>query len=276
MQKILLVLAHPDDESFAVGGTVAKYSASGNQIFLLCATRGQAGSSGGLNVSGEALGQAREMELQNAASVLGITETKILDYKDGKLSDLNPGELEAKIYDYLESVLPEAVITFDPSGISNHPDHMKICLSTTVAFQRYASWLVSIQKKARIYGSHPEDWFLRLEKLLQKAMEPKLYYACMPESIATYAKKIGAIPTESFGRPWLGTPDKKITTVINIVRYKAKKIQALHCHRSQISDVERIAALDPNPLLDQEYFVQRYSGQTEVFMGKNDPIGDRL
>jgi LmbE family N-acetylglucosaminyl deacetylase len=86
MKKKLVILAHPDDESFAVGGTLAKYAQQGVMVVLLCATSGEAG------IKDKPFEQAvkiREQELKQAAGHLGI-EVHFLGYRDGKLADENP------------------------------------------------------------------------------------------------------------------------------------------------------------------------------------------
>ncbi len=276
MKRMLLSLAHPDDESFAVGGTVFKYAKIGWQVYLLSATTGQAGNSGSTALTGAALGEVRKKELAQAAGILGIGSVKFLDYWDGKLAKILPGELEDKIYQEIERVLPEVVITFEPDGVSNHPDHQKICLSTTVAFQRYAQWLVDLSTKPAIYGKHDENWYKRLEKMVNLKVKPQLYFTCLPASIVQFAQKIGAIPRESFGRPWVGVPDKKVTTVIDIQSQGEKKVQAMNCHLTQITQVERFLTIDDNPLLRQEFYIKRFEGTEEVFMGKNDFVASEL
>ena len=90
--KLMAVLAHPDDESLGVGGTLAKYASEGIKVFLLTATRGDAGRFRGLpqddprHPGPVELAKIREAELRSAASVLGIHEVSILDYHDGVIS----------------------------------------------------------------------------------------------------------------------------------------------------------------------------------------------
>jgi LmbE family N-acetylglucosaminyl deacetylase len=277
MKRILIIMAHPDDETFSVGGTIAKYVKAGSEVSLLCATRGEAGASGGRSVKTGELAEIRTTELEASSKVLGISEIKFLEnQKDGKLKESNPGEIEDGIFKYMTQVLPDTVITFDQTGISNHPDHVRMCFSTTYSFQEYVSWLESVYEKKGIQGRYEEPWLKKVEKMVQAHVEPKLYYACMPESIATYAKKAKIIPSESFGKPWNGTPDKKITTVIDIHLFAAKKLDALRCHATQIKDIDRFISSEGNPLFDREYFILRMSGKEEVFMGKNDEVSDRL
>lgn len=276
MKKILLVFAHPDDESITVGGTVAKYVKAGWTVDLLCATNGEEGQSGQTTLTGQALGEIRAQELGKAATVLGISSTTIIGLNDGRLSELTPGTLEDPIYRAIELVLPDIIITFDQTGVSNHPDHIKISYATTYAFQRYVDWLLELQKKFLIRAKYDELWFKRLEMLIRKRMEPTLYFSCIPESIVRHAVQEKILPGELFGSPLRGIPDERISTVIDIRKYRDTKVQALKAHVSQMTDIDRIVALEGIPSFDQEYFVLRMEGKREFFMGKNDTIRNAL
>lgn len=259
MKKISVVFSHPDDESFATGGTIAKYVEAGYVVSLLCMTKGEEGE-----------------ELKKAANILGISSVTVLDYRDGTLFRQNPGELENAIYIFLEETLPQVVITFEPNGISNHPDHIKTSFSTTYAFQKYATYLLDAYAKIQLYAKHDEVWFKRFESLREKQMEPKLYYVCVPERVVFYAQKQKMIPRESFGKPWKGVLDKHITTAIDVREFSKKKLEALAQHKTQIADVDRFVSVEGNPLFDKEFYMLRMQGIKEVFMGKNDEISDRL
>ncbi|OGG11546.1 hypothetical protein A2Z00_04875 [Candidatus Gottesmanbacteria bacterium RBG_13_45_10] len=262
MKKLLLVFAHPDDESFSCAGTVAKYVKSGWDVDLVCATRGEVGITGPYgDISQEKLGAIRQKEAETAGTIIGISSITFLGYKDGTLLDLPPGELEDKIYPIMVERIPDSVITFDPTGISNHPDHIKMCYVTTFCFQKYAAWVA--EKLAQMPS-------------VDNDAEPKLYYACMPESVATYLKKKKNIPAESFGKAWVGTEDKHITTVINIEKSQVTKKKALKAHVSQSIDVDRFLSLRKHPLLRHEYFILRMHGRFEVFMGKHDRVSNAL
>lgn len=253
MKRLLLVFAHPDDESFSCGGTVAKYVKAGWRVDLICATRGEEGSRGPyVNLAHDQLGDIRQKELQKAGITLGINSITFLGYRDGTLSAQTPGELEDKVHKKMEELVPDAVITTDTTGISNHPDHIKVSFVTTYAFQKYASWIEAQQ------------------------IFPKLYYACMPESIAQYLQKKKTLPMESFGKPWRGTPDKHITTVINIMKFASVKKKALSSHVSQQENVDQFLSLPSQPELKHEYFILRMHGTTEVFMGKHDRVSNAL
>jgi len=271
MKRILLCFSHPDDESFSTAGTATKYIKAGWEVFLLTMTRGEAGEVGPYaNITRQALADLRTRELKNAAETIGISKITVMDYRDGKLKSLNPGELEDVLYKTMAEILPDIVITFEPNGISNHPDHAKISLSTTYAFQRYAKERMN---KSRSDGRSQRQ-FGELET--GSDSEPKLYYVCMPESLASYFKKLKMIPTEMFGKPWKGTADKLITTVIDIHKYASIKVKALKCHITQGADVDRYLSLATQPMLRQEFFILRMQGIYEVFMGKQDRVSNKL
>lgn len=277
MKRMLLVFSHPDDETYAMGGTIAKYAGSGWDIRLVCATKGESGIKGlYANINEEGLGSIRKKELDQACSILGVTSVTFLDYKDGTLSSQTPGEVEDKIYKIIEEFLPSIVITFDSTGITNHPDHIKISLATTFAYQKYSAWLVKLQKKYKVFARHSEDWFRLVEKIINECMEPKLYYATLPYSVVSYLQKQKVIPKESFEKPWIGMEDKFITTIIDIKRQTSAKIKALKAHISQQEDFQPELELENNPQFQKEFFMLRMVGVHEYFMGKNDPLSDRL
>lgn len=115
VRKLLVILAHPDDETFPMGGTLAKYAAAGAQVTLICATRGEAGIPG---LSPEQAGHVREEELRAAARTLGVSEVRFLNYRDGELVQADPDQVIAELREAMRELQPQAVITFGPDGIS--------------------------------------------------------------------------------------------------------------------------------------------------------------
>lgn len=283
MKKMLLSFAHPDDESFACGGTVAKYVKAGWKVHCIVATNGDAGQVGDVVLGdGESVGDVRRKELKRAASELGIEAVAFLDYRDGALAGLPPGELEEKIHEKMTDFEPDVTITYDTTGVSNHPDHVKICYATTFAFQKYAAAIDRVLHPEYV-GKGRGKAYRFMEAMEAGAgddaaerQEPKLYYACMPESVVQYLQRMKTIPMESFGKPWKGTEDKFITTVIDITRTRKSKIDALNCHKTQSADVARYLSLSTNPTLKQEYFILRMQGVSEVFMGKTDRVSGAI
>jgi N-acetyl-1-D-myo-inositol-2-amino-2-deoxy-alpha-D-glucopyranoside deacetylase len=157
-KALLVVMAHPDDETFGVGGTLALYARRGVDVYLICATRGEAGMVEQQYLDGYAsIGELREAELRCAASKLGLKEVIFLDYHDsgmpGSADNLHPQalvnallpELEHKISIQIRKIKPQVVITFDPIGGYYHQDHIRIHQATRQAFYDAADPAVDCQ-----------------------------------------------------------------------------------------------------------------------------------
>lgn len=144
---LLAVLAHPDDETFGIGGTLALYARRGVEVYLLCATRGEAGEMDERLLRGFAsVAERREAELRCAAQKLGLKQVYFLNYRDsgmpGTADNQHPQALAAQPLDrvaadiahYIRLIHPHVVITFDPIGGYGHPDHIAIHKATVRAF----------------------------------------------------------------------------------------------------------------------------------------------
>lgn len=166
-KRMLVILAHPDDESFAVGGTLAKYAHQGVQVILLCATRGEAGIAG---IGPEKAGDIREGELRKAAQQLGI-EVHFMGYPDGGLSNTEPGMLLETTTCWIGMVEPQLILTFGPEGVSGHPDHVMISKVVTQAYDQCCQrgLLLYIRpSEATVLGcgvssSITQDWLTQVE-----------------------------------------------------------------------------------------------------------------
>jgi N-acetyl-1-D-myo-inositol-2-amino-2-deoxy-alpha-D-glucopyranoside deacetylase len=145
---ILSVLAHPDDESFGMGGTLALYAERGADVHLVCATRGEVGEMDEKYMQGfSSIAERREAELRCAAGILGLAGVHFLDYRDsgmpGSPDNEHPDALFAqpiervaeKIVAYIRDLKPDAVLTFDPIGGYRHPDHIAIHDAAVLAFE---------------------------------------------------------------------------------------------------------------------------------------------
>lgn len=146
-RRLVAVLAHPDDESFGPGGTLALYARRGAEVHLICATRGEVGDVAPELMKGFAsVGDLREHELRCAAEHLGLREVHFLGYRDsgmpGSPDNRHPQALAAnpveevagKVVCLLREIKPQVVITFDPIGGYRHPDHIAIQRATVEAF----------------------------------------------------------------------------------------------------------------------------------------------
>ena len=151
-QTLLAVLAHPDDESFGMGGTLALYASRGVDVHLVCATRGEVGEVAPELLHGfNSIAELRESELRCAAGILGLKGVHFLDYRDsgmpGSPDNTHPQALAAQPLDdvaanvacYIRELQPQVVLTFDPIGGYRHPDHIAIQRATVRAFEQAAN-----------------------------------------------------------------------------------------------------------------------------------------
>jgi LmbE family N-acetylglucosaminyl deacetylase len=138
--RLLGVFAHPDDETFCAGGTLAKYVAAGWEVMVVSATRGQAGQiRDPLVAPRRTLGQVREREFYVACEQLGVRHARVLDYMDGTLQDVEEHELTGAVVQIIRAFQPDVVLTFGPDGAYGHPDHIAIGAATTRAFEQAGS-----------------------------------------------------------------------------------------------------------------------------------------
>ena len=128
-KRAMSIHAHPDDQEFTVGGTLAKWARAGCEIVTICLTRGGAGSNKytPLDMTREALVSIREDEQREACRILGVKETIFLDYEDGMLEPSIA--MRRDLTRLIRRHRPEAVLTGDPTvryygtTYMNHPDH---------------------------------------------------------------------------------------------------------------------------------------------------------
>jgi len=131
-RPVLAVFAHPDDESLACGGTLARLADAGVRVIVMCASRGERGSITG-PARDDKLAQLRAMEAREAAAALGIAHLIMLDHPDGDLQWAHVSELHAEIVMAVRRYDPAAVITFGEDGLYWHLDHVGVHERTTTA-----------------------------------------------------------------------------------------------------------------------------------------------
>ena len=232
---ILAVFAHPDDESLACGGTLARLADGGARVVLLCATRGESGSvCDDSLVTTRDLGHVRSEELLNAARTLGISDVLIGDHPDGDLRWAHVSELHDEILAAIARYRPDGIITFAEDGLYWHLDHIGVHERTYTA--------------VRSLG----------------AEAPPLYYVTIPNGVmreVVAAVDGSAPPTNS--KFWGIEPDvfgiaaKPPTFVIDVRAWVPRKLAALGCHRTQIGPTHPFARLDETQarrLLGVEHF----------------------
>jgi len=235
-KTLLAVLAHPDDESFGLGGTLALYARKGYNVYLVCATRGEVGTVDPEHMHGfQTIAELRESELRCAAEHLGLKDVFFLGYRDsgmpGAEENKHPNaqinhsldEVAGKVLEYIRSLKPDIVLTFDPIGGYKHPDHIHIHKATTLAFE-----------KADDASFHPESG---------SPFKPRaLYYQIFPRWFLRAATRImplfGQDPTK-FGRNHdinlkeLADVDFPLNVRLDIRSVSEIKSQAGACHASQ-------------------------------------------
>jgi LmbE family N-acetylglucosaminyl deacetylase len=137
-RRLLGVFAHPDDEVFCAGGTMARVAEAGTEVMIVSATRGERGQiRDPAAATRRTLGAVRERELGAAAAELGVQRVQVLAYADGTLPH-HRSSLGAAIADIMRRFDPDTVITFGADGGYGHPDHVAISEQTTQAFRALA------------------------------------------------------------------------------------------------------------------------------------------
>jgi len=144
---LLAVLAHPDDETFGIGGTLALYASRGVDVHLVCATRGEAGEVDPELLEGfDSVAERRVYELRCAAQILGLAGVHFLDYRDSGMPNSQDNqhpralaavpveEVAAHVVETIRRLKPQVVVTSDPIGGYKHPDHIAVHKATVMAF----------------------------------------------------------------------------------------------------------------------------------------------
>ncbi len=148
---LMAILAHPDDETFPVGGTMAKAAAEGKRVHLITATRGEQDIFGKSRTETAVI---RETELRRACAQLGVRQLTFLDYVDGTLANIPDSEGADRLLALMRQSPPDVVVTFGPDGISGHPDHLAVYRWTTTAFDQYQQ---EAERPLRLYYIAPSE-----------------------------------------------------------------------------------------------------------------------
>jgi LmbE family N-acetylglucosaminyl deacetylase len=127
--RVLVVVAHPDDESFGLGAVVDAFSAAGSQVTVLCLTEGEASTLGtGINLS-----SMRRNELATASRELGVATTTMHHHPDGALSTVCRHILAGEVIDEVGGSHADGILVFDHSGVTGHPDHAAATAAAVLA-----------------------------------------------------------------------------------------------------------------------------------------------
>jgi LmbE family N-acetylglucosaminyl deacetylase len=199
------IFAHPDDETFCAGGTIAKYAAAGIATDLFCATNGDAGRSSGVPVSSrEELAGLRRTELEAATRVLGISTIEAPGYGDGTLHQLDPTDLIGDMVSFIRRTRPTVIVTFGPEGApTGHRDHRAISRAATAAF--FLSGLATAYADQIAEGLTPHR-------------AQRLYYHAWPFPHVDPSLKLESVPA---------------TAVIDVRPWNERKLAAFMAHATQ-------------------------------------------
>lgn len=239
-KRMLICLAHPDDESFGMGGTIAYYAKQGVEIYLICATRGEAGTVDDHFLEGySSIGELREDELKCAANVLGIAKVIYLDYRDSgmrgsadnqhKRAFINVAEedIAEKIVRVIRRIRPQVLLSFDATGGYHHPDHIAIHKATVLAFHS-ASDPSAFPDTGEAYA--PQSLYVNALSRRRVRMMVKL----MP-LVGRDPKRLGR--NQDIDLTLLAVDDDTPAHVtINYASVSQQKKDADRCHASQIGD----------------------------------------
>jgi len=230
--RLLSVLAHPDDESLGMGGTLVRYGREGVATHIITATRGERGRFGEAKVRppADVVGQTREEELRRAARCLGVHDVRFLGYLDGELDSVDPREATAAIAGHIRRVRPQVVVTFGPEGAYGHPDHIAISQFTTAAIVLAAGADFNADGPA---GSSP--W--QVSKLYYKEWSRAKWAAYQA---ALKDLKIVVDDVERRASPW---PDWAITTRFDASEHWPTVWKAVQCHKTQMSIYRKLEHL---------------------------------
>jgi LmbE family N-acetylglucosaminyl deacetylase len=227
VRTLLLIFAHPDDETFLTGGSACKYADAGARVVLVTATRGELGKVGEPPLgTREELPAVREGELRRAAAILGIAEIHLLGYRDRELAAAPPEQIREQLVSLIRRYRPAVVVSFDPNGGNLHPDH--------IAISRFAADAVSAAADPRWLPS-----------------------AGVPHSTGRLVWPTGRGPWRLVREPDLAA-HPGVDFLIDVSAWRNQKAAALRAHATQHESADRnfFSQPDCGRLLSVEVFRQ--------------------
>jgi LmbE family N-acetylglucosaminyl deacetylase len=252
--SLLAVFAHPDDESLACGGLLARCAERGVRVSLLCLTHGEHGPGRdreqGLGHDRERLRDTRATELRDAARILGIRDLVLLGHEDGMLPWIDVARLEADILAAVRRFQPHVVVTFDEDGLYWHPDHIAVHERTTAVI-------------AELGAAGPDLYYVSMPAGRMRALVDAVLND--PERGDEPPKNVlGVADVDAFGS-LAPTP----TLVVEAGEFAGRKLAALRCHRTQLqgSALECLSERDAGRILGTEHYRRAVVGSyDEVFI----------
>ena len=258
MKRLLIVFAHPDDESL-FAGAMARYARQGVRVSLACATKGEAGEISDPSLSTPAnLGSTREAELRCACDLIGVTDLHLLGYCDSGMDgtaendrptafiQADPDEIRAKLVKIMRDLKPHAVITFEPKGWYGHPDH--------IAAGRYTTEAYHLAADPAAFPDAGPAW--RPDRLFHAVLLVSSF-----KMMVDYAREQG-LDTSDFDGVSFDEPQQlaaEITHKLDVSDLVELKIEAMLCHQTQFGDDNLMLRTPPElqqALMGEENYIQ--------------------
>jgi LmbE family N-acetylglucosaminyl deacetylase len=225
---LLVVMAHPDDESMGCGGLILRHTRAGIPVHLICATRGEAGWSGKpLGARKEDLAQIRTAELEEAAATLALGEVELWDYPDGGVERCDRQEITQRIWEQITRLRPKAVVGWGPDGAYGHPDHIAMGACTDTAVTSMA-----------------------------EGVRPALYHVAIDQQLADFYKQAFRLSGDGQALPLVVQEGFDVVFDLDSDEVMMK-LRAIDCHRSQLEEW-RVAIRDHPRLMHQGYGHEPY------------------
>ena len=215
MRRVACVFAHPDDDTFGVGGSLALHSDDELELTVLLATSGDAGRIADASLATRAtLASVREAEDLASWHALGLEpDLRFLRHPDGGLSRMPREQLVAEVHELLEAAAPEVLVTFGSDGITGHEDHVAIGEVATEAFGALRTSASGSAFSRLLHCAIPQGDLDRLNELLrERGLEPM-------------------DPTQPFVPR--GVPDGAIGARVDVSTAFERKVEAIRCHKTQ-------------------------------------------
>ena len=213
-RRLAAVFAHPDDDTYALAGSMALHAGDDVEVIVVLATRGEAGQIADPTLATpETLGSVREREDVESWKEVGVPfEHSFLGYPDGRVAAVPRDELATRIAEILRETQPCVVATFGPEGVTGHADHVAVGEAATQAFHALREE-VGDGFERLLYGSIPQSALDRLSnEYRERGLEP-------PD------------PTQPF-QP-RGVPDERFGVSVDCSGVYERKLEALRRHRTQ-------------------------------------------
>jgi LmbE family N-acetylglucosaminyl deacetylase len=225
---LLVVMAHPDDESMGCGGLILRHTRASIPTHLICATYGEAGWMGKpLGANEEDLANIRVKELEAAADALALTGVELWDYADGGVKDADQQEITQRIWEEITKLRPRAVVGWGPDGGYGHPDHIAMGACTDTAVSAMA-----------------------------EGDRPALYHLAVDAQLADFYRDAMRLAEENGSMELIAQDHVDVVFDLDTDEVMMK-LRAIDCHKSQLEEW-RISLRDHPDLMQRGYGHEPY------------------